>query len=154
MDPTEKSSSRAAEMLVVKLRDQTFGIDVMSVREIRGWTSPTPVPHSPNYVSGVINLRGIVLPIIDLAARLGFPKAEPTFRHAIVVVEHSNQTVGILVDGVSDIIYVREAETQATPDIASSNAKAFIRGVVPGGNSMIELLALDAIVPTQEKPAA
>lgn len=149
-----ETTNAATDVLAIRLRDQTFGIDVMTVREIRGWTTPTPLPHAPPFVAGVINLRGVVLPIVDLAARLGFPSTETTPRHAIVVVEHSNQIVGILVDGVSDIISIRSSDTQATPEIASSSAKAFIRGVVPGDNCMIELLALDAIVPAPVQSAA
>jgi purine-binding chemotaxis protein CheW len=148
MQVAEKASAVSTEVLAIKVRDQAFGIDVMSVREIRGWTNPTPLPHAPRFVSGVINLRGVVLPIIDLAARLGFSATEPTLRHAIVVVELSDQVVGILVDGVSDIISLDPSDTQATPEIGSDSSKAFIRGVVPRDNSMIELLALDALVPS------
>lgn len=144
----------ATEVLAIRLREQTFGIDVMTVREIRGWTTPTPLPHAPPFVAGVINLRGVVLPIVDLAARLGFPSTEPTPRHAIVVVEQSDQVVGILVDGVSDIISIRPSETRATPEIASSSTRAFIRGVVPADNAMIELLALEAVVPALDRTAA
>ena len=147
MQLAERANGSSAEVLAIKLRDQTFGIDVMSVREIRGWTSPTPLPHAPNFVSGIINLRGVVLPIIDLAARLGFSSTEPTLRHAIVVVEVLDQVVGILVDGVSDILTISPSDTQATPEVASDRSKAFIRAVVPSDSSMIELLALDAVVP-------
>ncbi len=76
----------------------------MSVREIRGWTPATALPRAPGFVRGVINLRGVVLPIIDLADRLGFAPAEPTPRHVIIVAQTGRQIVGLLVDAVSDII--------------------------------------------------
>ena len=76
----------------------------MSVREIRGWTPATALPHAPAYVRGVINLRGSVLPIVDLAERLGFPQTEATQRHVIIVVQVDAQIVGLLVDAVSDIL--------------------------------------------------
>ncbi|MGL1418908.1 chemotaxis protein CheW, partial [Vibrio parahaemolyticus] len=82
---------------------QEFCIDIMSIREIRGWTPATPLPKSPSFVRGVINLRGTVLPIVDLAVRLGFAPSEPTARHAIMVSQIGQQVVGLLVEGVSDI---------------------------------------------------
>ena len=76
----------------------------MSVREIRGWTPATPLPRSPSYMKGVINLRGIVLPIIDLGDRFGLKTAEPTARHVIMVAHIGSRMVGLLVDAVSDIV--------------------------------------------------
>jgi purine-binding chemotaxis protein CheW len=149
MQLAESVKASSADVLAIKLRDQTFGIDVMSVREIRGWTRPTPLPHAPEFVPGIINLRGVVLPVVDLAARLGFPATEPTFRHAIVVVEVLDQLVGILVDGVSDIISIAPSDTQATPEVASASSKAFIRAIVPTESTMISLLALEVVVPAQ-----
>ena len=83
---------------------QEFCIDIMSVREIRGWTPATALPHAPAYVRGVINLRGSVLPIVDLAERLGFPPTDASARQVIIVVQVGAQIVGLLVDAVSDIL--------------------------------------------------
>ena len=100
----------------------------MSVREIRGWTPATPLPHAPSYVRGVINLRGAVLPIIDLAARLGFLPTEPTARQVIIVVQVGTQMIGLLVDAVSDILTRRPTTIQPTPDVATETVQTFVRG--------------------------
>ena len=82
---------------------QEFAADIMAIREIRGWTDTTALPHVPDYVRGVINLRGMVLPVIDLKARLGLGLTEATPKHVIIVVNADDRTIGLLVDAVSDI---------------------------------------------------
>ena len=126
----------------------------MTVREIRGWTPATPVARAPAFVSGVINLRGTVLAIIDFAARLGFPPTEPTTRHAILVVQIGDQMVGLLVEGVSEILTIGRDHIQPTPDVASQAAKDFVSGIVATEGRMISLIALDAIVPSMGGLAA
>ena len=108
----------------------------------------------PSFVCGVINLRGTVLPIIDFAARLGFPPAEPTNRHAILVVQIGDQTIGLLVEGVSEILTISQSLIQPTPDVASQMAKDFVSGIVATDGRMISLIALDAILPPTERAAA
>src|ERR1700684_2210346 len=88
----------ARELISFRVGAQEFCVDIMAVREIRGWTAATALPQSPTYVRGVINLRGAVLPIVDLAARLGFASADPTARHVIIVTQIGDQLVGLLVD--------------------------------------------------------
>src|SRR5271154_857131 len=98
-------------------------IDIMMVREIRGWTLTTALPKSPPYVRGVINLRGSVLPVVDFAVRLGLPETEPTERNVIIVVQCGSQQIGLLVDAVSDILTVTEADIHPTPDVSSPMLK-------------------------------
>jgi purine-binding chemotaxis protein CheW len=135
------------ELIAFRIGAQEFCVDVMSVREIRGWTPATPLPQSPPFVRGVINLRGTVLPIVDLAARLGFAPAEPSARHAIVVAQIGHQVVGLLVEGVSDIFAVTEDRIQPTPDVASETTKRFVRGVIAMDGRLITLIALEAVLP-------
>jgi purine-binding chemotaxis protein CheW len=149
-----KDAATAREMITFVIGTQEFCVDVMLVREIRVWTPATPVAHAPGYVCGVINLRGKVLPIIDFAARLGFPPTEPTSRHAILVVEINGQTVGLLVEGVSEILTLTQDRIQPTPDVASQMAKDFVSGIVAIDRRMISLVALDAIVPHGDAQAA
>src|ERR1700754_299029 len=98
----------ARELIAFRIGDQEFCVDIMSVREIRGWTQATAMPHAPHYMMGVINLRGAVLPIIDLSARLGMKLAEPTARHVIIVAQVKRNVVGLLVDAVSDILTITD----------------------------------------------
>ncbi len=83
------------ELIAFRIGDQEFSVNIMSVREIRGWTQATPMPHAPAYVMGVINLRGAVLPIVDMSARLGMKEAEPTARHVIIVAQVKTKIVGL-----------------------------------------------------------
>jgi len=137
----------ARELIAFRIGEQEFCVDIMSVREIRGWTPATPLPHSPSYVIGVINLRGAVLPIVDLAARLGFPRTEPTARSVIIVVRVDQQLFGLLVDAVSDILTITDEALQPTPDLASDLAKTFVRGVMAIEGRMISLIATDNVLP-------
>ena len=93
----------AREVITFLIERQEFCIDVMSIREIRVWIPTTPLAHAPSYVCGMINLRGAVLPIIDLADRLGYYPTEPASGHAVLVVQIGRQTVGLLVQGVSAV---------------------------------------------------
>ncbi len=150
----EADSAAAREMLTFVIGSQEFCIDVMAVREIRVWTPATPVAQAPSFVCGVINLRGAVLPIIDFAARLGLPPTEPTTRHAILVVQIGDQTIGLLVDGASEILTISPDLIQPTPDVASQMTKHFVSGIVAIDGRMISLIALDAILPRSDEQAA
>jgi purine-binding chemotaxis protein CheW len=151
---TKTDTSSVRKVVAFRIGAQEFCVDIMSVREIRCWTPATALPHTPNFVRGVINLRGFVLPIIDLASRFGFPPSEPSAQHVIIVTQVANRTVGLLVDAVSDILTVTDDLVQPTPDIVSDMAETFVRGVFLVDGRMISLVALDDIVPSSERDAA
>lgn len=138
------------ELIAFRIAAQEFCVDIRSVREIRGWTPATPLPQAPSWVRGVINLRGTVLPIIDLGARLGFGATEPSVRHVIIVARVGMKTVGLLVEAVSDILTVGEEVIQPTPDVACDTVRASVRGLIAHESGMISLLALDGLLPESE----
>jgi len=142
------------ELIAFRIGDQEFTVNIMSVREIRGWTSATPMPRSPAYMKGVINLRGVVLPIIDLSLRLGMKPAEPTPRHVIIVAQVGEKVVGLLVDAVSDILTVTDDNIQPTPEIASDLERSFARGILAIDNRMICVIELESLFPEHESEAA
>ena len=148
------SSNSRRELISFRVADQEFCVDVMSVREIRGWTPATPLPHAPSYVRGVINLRGAVLPILDLSARLGLGVSEPSARHVIIVTRIGQRTVGLLVDAVSDILTVTDDVIQPTPDVACDTVRAFVKGILAIDGRMISLISLDFVLPEVEAEAA
>jgi purine-binding chemotaxis protein CheW len=148
------ANSANLEFVAFRVGSQDFCIDIMGVREIRGWSQATPLPHAPSYVRGVINLRGAVLPIVDLAMRFGLGLTEPTARSVIIVVQVQQQVIGLLVDAVSDILTVAEASMQPTPDIASELAKTFVKGVYAVDGRMISIVSLDCVLPVSAKAAA
>ena len=149
---TRKSGNR--ELVAFRAAGQDFCVDIMSVREIRGWTQTTIIPHAPDYVRGVINLRGSVVPIVDLAKRLGLGAIEPSSRHVIIIAILGDQTVGLLVEAVSDILTVPADAIQPTPDIASADVKGFIEGVIASDDRMIRMIELDNVLPAAVREAA
>ena len=137
----------AREVITFLIEQQEFCLDVMSIREIRVWTPTTPLVHAPAFVCGMINLRGAVLPIIDLAGRLGYFPTEPASGHAVLVVQIGRLTVGLLVQGVSEILTIDPATIQPLPDAASDETRVFVTGIVVVDQRMISLIALDGILP-------
>ena len=154
MPDPEMIESNHSEYITFRLSDQYFCIDIMRVREIRGWTSTTKLPHAPAFVRGVINLRGAVLPVIDLAERLGFPPMVPSDRNVVIMTCVRDQTIGLLVDAVSDIISQPVKDIQPTPDVATDTAKSFISGVFAIEDRLIGVIALDQVVPPAVADAA
>ena len=140
MDDLAHSSVGRLQFITFKSGDQEFGADIMAIREIRGWTKTTPLPHSPEYVCGVINLRGVILPVIDLQARLGFGKTEAAAKHAIIVVESVGRTMGLLVDAVSDIVTTSLDAIQKTPELAVEAKSEFVAGIAVLDQRMITIL--------------
>ncbi len=148
------SSENHQELIAFRIGDQEFCVDIMSVREIRGWTPATPLPHAQKFVRGVINLRGSVLPIIDLSARLGLGFTTPEARHVIIVVRQGDQEAGLLVDAVCDILSVTADVIQPTPNVASETVRSFVRGILAVEGRMIGLVGLDRILPDQQEAEA
>ena len=149
-----QDSYHADEYVAFRVGEQEYCIDITAVREIRGWTTETILPQSPAYVRGVINLRGAVLPIVDLSQRLGLGVAEPTVRHVIIIACVDDQMFGLLVDAVSDIISVEAEQVQPTPDVGNDSAKKFVCGVIAKESRMISMVEPERILPETELAAA
>ncbi|QFT46949.1 Chemotaxis protein CheW [Roseivivax sp. THAF40] len=126
------------ELVTFRIGEQDFSMDIMLVREIRGWSEATVLPYAPRYVLGVINLRGAVVPIIDLAARLGLPPTEPGPRHVIIIVVDGTRLTGFLVSAVSDILSVGAGEVQSVPTLNDMNA-SFLSGVITSKSRLLRI---------------
>jgi len=142
------------EIIAFHLHDQEFCVKTTTIREIRGWAPSTPIPHSPKDVVGVMNLRGTVIPIIDLAYKLGMQSTAANERSAIVVTEVKNMIIGMLVDKVSDILTIKSSDVQPAPEITTSFDKAFTDGIIARENGMICFLNLAKMFQDQEALAA
>lgn len=153
-DNSSQSQASARELVAFRTAEQDYCVDIMSVREIRGWTPTTSLPKSPGYVRGVINLRGSVVPIVDLAARIGLPSLPDSERNVIMIAVVQDQVVGLLVEAVFEILTIEKDAIQPTPEIASEQAKAFVQGVIADEDRMIRLIDLERILPSVEKDAA
>ncbi len=120
---------------------QEFAANIMAIREIRGWTDTTALPHVPHYVRGVINLRGTVLPVVDLKARLDLGVTEATPKHVIIVVAEGNHTTGLLVEAVSDIITLATTDIQPPPEVMQNTQDQYIDGIAVLDGRMVTLLS-------------
>jgi purine-binding chemotaxis protein CheW len=118
-----------------------YGVDIMSVREIKEWTKVTRLPEQPEYVSGVLNLRGVMVPVIDLRCRFGAGPTECSPTHIVIVVQINGRQVGLLADRVLDIVSFDAAKVQPVPRTAQSTAK-FLSGLVTHEDTMIALIDL------------
>lgn len=145
---TEVSSQDWRQFITFHSADQEFGADIMMIREIRGWTQTTELPHAPDYVCGVINLRGMVLPVVDLKARLGRGATEVSAKHVIIVMRCGEQTMGLLVDAVSDILTVTEGDIQVTPELARDRQSEFVDGIAVLDKRMVTILNLERLAAT------
>ncbi len=133
------------QFITFQIGEQVLGIDIMAVREIRAWSPTTALPHVANYVRGVVNLRGTVLPVMDLRARLGWGETAPSARHVIMVVRVNEKLQGLIVDAVNDIVTIDEDNLQAPPDVSGKNLGEIIRGLASIEDRMVMILALDAL---------
>ena len=134
------------QLITFQIGEQVLGVDIMAIREIRAWSPATPLPNVPPHVRGVVNLRGVVLPVLDLSHRLGWGMTDPSSRHVIIVVRIGEQLQGIIVDAVNDIVSIHPDAMQPVPDMGDTEASRFLEGLATIDNRMILVLALDRLV--------
>ena len=144
------AAGQPIELITFRVGGLDFCVQAISVKEIRGWTPATLLPDAPAYVRGAINLRGAILPIVDLAARLELTETTPTARHVVIVVWIGARLVGLLVDAVCDILTVSSDAHQPTPGLRSETVEGLVTALVTVDDRMIALLSLDHVLPTEE----
>ena len=125
---------------------QSFCMELDRVREIRRWEPITMLPHSPTFVLGVVNLRGAVVPIMDLAHKLGFAEISPTSRSVIIISSFKKQIMGFLVDSVSEILTIGASDVKETPGLGSASEHPYIQGVISIGEDMVRLIDIDMLM--------
>ncbi len=140
-DPSE-ADMEAAQFITFSIGNEEFGVDIVTVQEIKGWTATTNLPSAPSYMLGVLNLRGIIVPICDLRARFGLGDTIPSKNHVIVIVMVSDRIIGILVDAVSDILTVGASRIRPVPEMGGNIDQRFLSGLVAVDNRMVALLEL------------
>ena len=138
------------EFISLIVGNQSFCIEIDRIREIRRWEPITMLPHSPNYVLGVVNLRGAVIPIVDLAIKLGFEPISPTKRNVIIITNFEQKMVGFLVDAVSEILTVTNEDIKEAPKMNSGTINHFVRGVITNGDDMTRIVDTDILLARQE----
>jgi purine-binding chemotaxis protein CheW len=131
-----------------------YGIDIMVVREIKGWTDTTMIPNAPAYVRGVVNLRGVIVPIFDLRARFDMGLTVPTKMHVVIIVAAGTRTVGLLVDTVSDIISIDPKAIRPVPEMGLPTEDQFLDGLVAMDERMVTLVSLAGLFGDSSKGEA
>ena len=131
----------AREMLVFRLGSEEYGVDILKVQEIRGYEKVTPIPRAPDFLKGVVNLRGAIVPVIDLRVKFGLPDPSYDALTVVIVLRIAGRIVGAVVDGVSDVVQLADHEMKEAPRLGAIVDSSYLAGVATQGNRMI--LALD-----------
>ncbi|OYW93262.1 MAG: chemotaxis protein CheW [Alishewanella sp. 32-51-5] len=138
------------QCVTFRLEDETYGINVMQVQEVLRYTEIAPVPGSPDYVLGIINLRGNVVTVIDTRARFGLPPAEVSDNTRIVIIEAEKQVIGILVDSVAEVVYLKQSEIDNAPNVGTDESARFIQGVANREGELLILVDLNKMLNDEE----
>ena len=138
------------QYLIFNLADEYYGVDILKVQEIKGYTTVTRIPNTPDFLKGVINLRGTIVPIVDLRMKFGMGVTEPTAFTVVVVVNVRNRVMGFLVDAVSDVLDMNTKNIQPPPDMGSSVDITFIAGIGNAQDRLVTLLDIDRVLTEEE----
>lgn len=138
------------QLLTFALENESYGVDIQRVQEIRGWSAATPIPEAPHHVLGVQNLRGTIVPIIDLRARMGMPPVAPSATTVIIVLSvetaQGARLFGVVVDRVSDVTNLTEASLRPVPAMGNVGSADYLRGLFSLGDTMIMVLDIDKLL--------
>ena len=147
---TEKAVQNSQQFLTFLLDDQEYGLEIFKIREIRGYAPITPIPNVPAHVRGVMNLRGTVLPVVDLRMKFRLPPVEYNKYTVIVIATVAEKTVGLLVDAVSDVLTVENDSIREAPDFGSAVDTRFINGVFQSKEHLTVALNLEELLTENE----
>ncbi|KLV10983.1 MULTISPECIES: chemotaxis protein CheW [Photobacterium] len=146
----EDSNDQVLQWVTFQLEDETYGINVMQVREVLRYSEIAPVPGAPDYVLGIINLRGNVVTVIDTRARFGLAPGDISDNTRIVIIEAEKQVIGILVDSVAEVVYLRSSEIDSTPSVGTEESAKFIQGVSNRDGQLLILVDLNKLLSDDE----
>jgi purine-binding chemotaxis protein CheW len=147
---SRSSDDPVIQWVTFRLAGETYGINVMQVQEVLRFTDIAPVPGAAHHVLGIINLRGKVVTVIDTRIRFGLPKGETNDNTRIVIIEASSHVIGILVDSVAEVVYLRQSEIDSTPNIGNDDSSRFIQGVCHKDGELLILVDLDKMLSEEE----
>jgi purine-binding chemotaxis protein CheW len=141
------------ELISFAIGGEQYGVDIMAVREIKGWSDITHLPRQPDYVRGVLNLRGIMVPIIDLRSRFGEGMTDATPLHIVIIVQAGSRQVGLLADRVLDIVAFESSQVRPVPRVTDGSALTFLSGLINCDAGMIALINIDHLLEANGPPA-
>ncbi len=151
---TDSATASITEFISFAIGEEQYGVDIMAVREIKGWSDITHLPKQPEYVRGVLNLRGAIVPIVDLRCRFGQGLTETTPLHIVIIVQIGERQVGLIGDRVLDIVSVTPAQIQPVPRTGNSPQSDFLSGIVSNDDVMIALIDLPHLLTVDDLPTA
>lgn len=141
------------QFLTFNLADEYYGVDILKVQEIKGYTNVTKIPNTPAYLKGVLNLRGTIVPIVDLRMKFGMGMTEPTSFTVVVVVNVRNRVMGFLVDAVSDVLDLNAKDIQPPPQLGNTVDISFVAGIGNSNDHLVTLLDIDRVLTDDEVKA-
>ena len=150
MSQSNSDGTAATQYLTVNLADEEYGIDILAVREIRGWSPVTRIPQAPGYVLGVLNLRGAIVPVLDLRLRFGLSREEYSGTTVTVIITVAGRLFGIVVDAVSDVLDVEQNNVRPVPDMGTAVDTEYLKGLTSIGERMVLLLDADKLLQPQD----
>lgn len=150
------SDADSNQYLTFIMAGEEYGVDILCVQEIRGWDSATPLPNSPAHIKGVINLRGTIVPIVDMRQCFGLDESEYTAITVVIVLKieagENSRIVGIVVDAVSDVYTIKNSDMKSAPDLGDSVDTDYIHGLVEVNETMVILLKMDKLLNLENLP--
>jgi purine-binding chemotaxis protein CheW len=144
------SAEPADEYLTFALGEEEYGVEILKVQEIRGYDTVTRLPDAPDYIKGVINLRGTIVPVIDMRLKFRLAKVEYNALTVMIVLNVADRVVGMVVDSVSDVIQLEAEQIRPVPDIGSAIDRQFITGIGTQGDRMLILLEIERLMTSAE----
>lgn len=150
MSDNHRSETLQSQYLTVNLAHEEYGIDILAVREIRGWAPVTRIPQAPHYVLGVLNLRGAIVPVIDMRLRFGLAREEYNAATVTVIVTVAGRNFGVVVDAVSDVLDVAQEAIRPVPDMGTTVDTEYLKGLTAIGERMVLLLDVDKLLQPQD----
>ena len=146
----DQSEDKILQYVTFRLDDETYGINVMQIQEVLRYSEIAPVPGAPHYVLGIINLRGNVVTVIDTRTRFGLSQSDVSDQTRIVVLELEGQVVGVLVDSVAEVVYLKESEIETAPNVGNDESARFIQGVCNKNGELIILVEFEKMLSEEE----
>ena len=144
------NNDQVLQWVTFRLAGETYGVNVMQVQEVLRYTEIAPVPGAPKYVLGIINLRGNVVTVIDTRNRFGLESGEVTDNTRVVIIEAEGHVIGILVDSVAEVVYLRASEIETAPNVGNDESAKFIQGVCHKNNELLILIELNKLLTDTE----
>ena len=139
-------ASDGNQFLTFVLGEEEYGVEILKVQEIKGYSAVTPIPNTPAYVKGVMNLRGSIIPVVDLRAKLSMHETAYNQFTVIIVVTVGAKVMGLVVDAVSDVLNIPKADIQPTPDFGAQVDARFISGLAKAGDKLVVLLDIEKVL--------